>query len=103
MRTVAVVLLGALSASGVISSASFDARIDSSIPAHYVEEAFVGFTTDYWLNVGPYGDEWNPNGGILTANLSDPRLINLVSALAPATWRIGGTPADSVVYVVGDE
>lgn len=100
MRTTAVLLAAA---SAFASGSSFSVSINGSATPHIVADAFVGFTTDYWLNNGPYGDKWAPDGGILTLNLSDPRLINLVKAVTPATWRIGGTPADSVVYVVGSQ
>lgn len=82
---------------------SFSVSINGSTAKHAVADAFVGFTTDYYLNYGPYGDKWSPDGGILTLNLTDPKLLNLVKAVTPATWRIGGTPADQVVYVIGSQ
>jgi len=66
-----------------------------------VSTHFLGFTNDWWLSDGPFGKKWN-NVSILFWNLSDPLVISLVQELSPATWRIGGTPEDTVVYEIGN-
>eukprot|EP01084_Bolivina_argentea_P004808 9110_1 len=55
-------------------------------------EMYAGYMTD-WLTKEPW-----TNGSILEANLSNPDLITLTKALAPAFWRIGGTPQDNAMY-----
>ena len=60
-----------------------------------VDSTFRGFTTDWWLPDGPFGAKWG-TGGILDVDLSNENLIYLVKQLAPATWRVGGTPEDTV-------
>ena len=38
------------------------------------------------------------NASILNADLTHPRLLSAVQHLAPALWRIGGSPADMTTY-----
>ena len=63
---------------------------------------FRSFTADWWRHNNPKnGDRWH-YAGMMTLNLTNIRLRNLAKGLAPAIWRIGGSPEDSVVYVVGN-
>lgn len=41
------------------------------------------------------------NASIFNVNLASPVLKGATKALAPAIWRIGGTPADSTLYAMG--
>ncbi|KAA0150576.1 hypothetical protein FNF29_05151 [Cafeteria roenbergensis] len=84
------------------ASATAVVKIDASEPLSEVGELFMGMTTDWWLDFpdAPYAYKWSPKGGILQADL-DARMAALVRGLAPAMWRIGGTPADTVVYEFG--
>jgi hypothetical protein len=60
-------------------------------------DAFVGVGLDLWKSSDPtYGEKWG-NNSALHIQLSD-RLQKLVTALAPAVIRIGGSPQDSLVY-----
>eukprot|EP01084_Bolivina_argentea_P006580 12480_1 len=60
---------------------------------------YYGFDIDWWK---PGGWNWGMNS-ILYINLSNSNLISLVSAVTPATLRIGGAPQDSIIYdITGD-
>eukprot|EP01130_Rhizamoeba_saxonica_P000696 TRINITY_DN10633_c0_g1_i1.p1 TRINITY_DN10633_c0_g1~~TRINITY_DN10633_c0_g1_i1.p1 ORF type:complete len:511 (-),score=101.19 TRINITY_DN10633_c0_g1_i1:38-1570(-) len=65
------------------------------------DEAFLGFTNDWWVPYDPtYGEMWG-NSGILTFDLTARTVINMVRGLHPASWRVGGTPQDTVIYDIG--
>ena len=73
-------------------------------PIFVTEPAFVGSTIDWWRNNDPvYGPKFG-FGGALTIDLKSPSLRAVARGLAPGWLRIGGTPADGIVYEVnGDE
>ena len=83
------------------SSATATVEIGKQI-AEVWPRIFRGFTADWWRHNNPgNGDRWQW-AGMLTLDLGNTRLRNLTKALAPAIWRIGGSPEDSVVYAIGD-
>lgn len=61
-------------------------RIETGQLLSDVGDNFQGFTTDYWLNNGPYADKWFPNGSILLVDLEDPKFRKLVQ-VRPASRR----------------
>lgn len=70
---------------------------DFAAPTTTVSDAFVGFTIDWWVPYDPvFGKKWG-RGGALYVDLDNDKLNRLVTALAPATLRMGGTPEDTVV------
>ena len=69
-------------------------------PVFETDEAFVGATIDWWRNNDPvYGPKFG-FGGALTIDLTSPSLRAVAKGLAPGWLRIGGTPADGIVYEV---
>ena len=64
------------------------------------DEAFVGANIDWWRNNDPvYGPKFG-FAGALTVNLTHPSLLAVARGLSPGILRIGGTPADGIVYGV---
>lgn len=57
---------------------------------HEVSERFLSFTIDDTV--------FYPSIRWGAFNLSSPRLLTLLSGLSPAIWRIGGSPADWLVF-----
>ena len=77
-------------------------HVDGSSVVAVVPEWMRGFTCDWWRHNHPtYGVKWM-EAGMLTLDLTSTRLRYLTTSLTPALWRIGGTPEDEVVYVVGN-
>jgi hypothetical protein len=73
----------------------------STSPAN-VPASFVCVTTDWWTKNDPnFGVKWG-SAGVGTLNLEDESFRQLVSQLKPASWRVGGTPADYVLYQRAD-
>lgn len=68
-----------------------------------VQPQYVCLTTDWWTRTDPeFGIKWG-DAGIATLDLTNARFQRLVRELAPAaSWRIGGTPADYVLYQRAD-
>eukprot|EP00117_Sycon_ciliatum_P043851 scpid77212/ scgid31700/ Heparanase-like protein 3 len=63
---------------------------------------FRSFTADWWRHNDPRnGDRWQW-AGMMTLDVKNTTLRNLAKGLVPAIWRIGGSPEDDVVYVVGN-
>ncbi|XP_065185973.1 uncharacterized protein LOC135816801 [Sycon ciliatum] len=67
---------------------------------------YRGFTSDWWRSNErtqrcDNGAKWG-HSGLLTADLQNARLRYLATRLSPAVWRIGGTPQDEIVYVIGN-
>ncbi len=90
----ALVFLVGASAGGVHVS------VDVENPLTTVEPHFVGVTTDWWTHNDPrFGEKWGVTGAG-TLDLKQPRFNALVNTLARNgfTWRIGGTPADYILY-----
>jgi len=80
---------------------AFRVDVDTRQAAGSVSSHFLGFTNDWWVINDPhYGEKWGKSG-ILTFDLQSPLVHELVASLTPALWRIGGTPADTVVYDIG--
>lgn len=53
---------------------------------------------DFWRSDDPtFGEKWG-NSSALHIDLSDPQLIAMTAALAPALLRLGGSPEDSLIY-----
>ena len=76
-------------------------RIDSAVST--VASNFVGVNADWWLNgCGGEGKQWSSNASVALVDLTNPNLKALAKGLAGATWRIGGTHQDSVIYQVGN-
>eukprot|EP01089_Gocevia_fonbrunei_P010996 TRINITY_DN2403_c0_g1_i1.p1 TRINITY_DN2403_c0_g1~~TRINITY_DN2403_c0_g1_i1.p1 ORF type:complete len:526 (-),score=100.92 TRINITY_DN2403_c0_g1_i1:37-1614(-) len=99
MRQVAGVLL-ALTLVTFVSAGTI--HVDANQHLSEVDMPFVGFTCDWYVSEDVnYGKKFG-NAGILTVDLNNPLLITLVKALSPASWRIGGSPEDTVIYEVGD-
>eukprot|EP01051_Picozoa_sp_SAG22_P008212 SAG22_NODE_613_length_8567_cov_4.215163_3_plen_117_part_00 len=64
------------------------------------QPAFVGATIDWWRDNDPvYGKKFG-QGGALTIDLTSESLRAVAAGLAPGWLRIGGTPADGIVYEV---
>ena len=88
----------------LVLSVAADDQIVLKVSNESVEVApeYRSFTADWWRHNQPHnGPRWE-HAGMLTLDLTNTRLRNLVKALSPAIWRIGGSPEDSVVYVVGN-
>ena len=86
---------------------NLDLAVDSSRIVARTSERFVSFNLDFHLCAVEQPDRpgvacnWH-NASVLLADL--PRLLPLASALSPygtALLRIGGGPADNIVYDVG--
>ena len=83
--------------------APVNVHVNAGLTVARVPPWYRGFTTDWWR----YNEQRNNNGqkwgntGMLTLDLTSTRLRNLAKALSPASWRIGGSHQDLVVYVVG--
>ena len=76
------------------------ASVSAPSPLFETEPAFVGATIDWWRNNDPvYGPKFG-FGGALTIDLSSPSLLAVAKGLSPGWLRIGGTPADGIVYEV---
>jgi hypothetical protein len=83
MRSTLAALLGVAAtlsgpATTVWTASATTVNVQSSDPLSDVGDNFQGFTTDYWLNEGPYSDKWFPNGSILLVDLEDPKFRALV-------------------------
>ena len=77
-------------------------RIDTAAALPDVSPLFAGFTNDWWTKDDTHdGPKWD-TAGMMTLDLQSPALRAAAAARAPALWRIGGTPADTVVYNVGN-
>ena len=88
------------------ASVSAQIRLDVGSKTVEVPSWFRGFTSDWWRHNensahSDNGMKWG-KAGLLTLNLQSPILYHLTQELSPAVWRIGGTPQDEVVYVVGN-
>lgn len=76
------------------------ASVSVPTPLFHTEPAFVGATIDWWRNNDPvYGSKFG-FGGALTIDLASPSLRAVAKGLSPGWLRIGGTPADGIVYEV---
>ena len=94
-----LLLLGGTVAANVGSSVSASVSLSAS-KVFTTQPAFVGATIDWWRNNDPvYGPKFG-YGGALTIDLQSPSLRAVASGLAPGWLRIGGTPADGIVYEV---
>lgn len=63
------------------------------------DPTIVGFNFD-WHERTHESPKWNGNSSVLTADFAHPRMRAAASALAGSVLRIGGTPADAVIYNV---
>ena len=65
---------------------------------HLTSDAFrmVSVNMDFWPGSK---DKWE-NASALTFNISNPDFITLASALAGSGLRLGGSPADTLLYDV---
>lgn len=62
---------------------------------------FVSFTLDWWAPTqGCRPGGWGPHANVLELDFASPKLRALVSAMAPAFLRIGGSLDKDVVYAV---
>ena len=80
------------------AAASVLVSVLSSTPTHHVSPAYISANLDWHTNSEEY-PAW-VNSSVLAINFSDPRLITLASAFAPAHLRIGGSEQDEVWYAV---
>jgi len=64
---------------------------------------FASVTIDWWRgNDSHYGPKFG-NAGMLTLDLNNKNLRTLAKGLTPAHLRVGGTPADSIIYDANGE
>jgi len=71
-----------------------DRHIVNSLPA-----GFASFTLDF--HPSSQGSVWGANASILEIDLASPGLLGVVTALAPAVLRLGGSEAGENVTYVG--
>ena len=65
---------------------------------HRTDRSFVGATIDWWRENDPhYGSKFG-RAGALTLDLGAPGLVAVAKALSPGLLRVGGTPADGIIY-----
>jgi hypothetical protein len=103
----AVLIVGVVGAAKPASSVSafptVVVTVDTTTAVAKPSPHFVGVNTDWWLTgCGGEGKDWGDNASIAVLDLDNPRLNTLARALSGATWRIGGTHGDSVVYSMGN-
>lgn len=68
------------------------------------DDVFVCVTLDWWpANKCDYGHCQWANASVLSAPLSDNRLVAALAYLAPVTLRVGGTLQDNVTYALHGE
>jgi hypothetical protein len=85
----------------VLSSSLLHRRMSA---ARYppVRADIISFTSDFHAPETACHDAQRSrcwaNASILNVNLSHPRLLAAARQLAPAVWRIGGSPADLTTY-----
>lgn len=102
MSLLCLVLLASVCVQGV-QNKLFSSHVSLGRAAGVTDKAFLGFTTDWWQYNDPtFGSKWG-YAGALNFDTNNTALLALVRALtsdigARATWRVGGTPADSVIY-----
>ncbi|KAJ9460730.1 Heparanase-like protein 2 [Diplonema papillatum] len=88
---------------GVLAVSAETVTVDSGTTLREVNDNFVCVNMDWWPeNHCDWGLCIWKNASILTANLTDARLIEATRKLGKPHIRIGGTQGDTIVYKVGD-
>ena len=77
----------------------------NTTPSHTVGAELLSFTSDFHSPESLCHDEGRSpcwaGASILNVNLSEPTLKTAAKVLAPAFWRVGGSPADQTIYEFG--
>lgn len=92
-----LLLLCSVTARGAVPAT---VTIRDAPPLFETDGGFVGATIDWWRDNDPvYGPKFG-RAGALTVDLDSPGLRAVAASLAPGWLRVGGTPADGIVYEV---
>ena len=87
----------ALATNAAPAPANLTIFIDAASPIARVDPEYISFNLD-WHTPTEEDPAWTANSSVLTVNLHDPWLLDLVGALAPAHLRIGGSEGDDAWY-----
>jgi heparanase len=80
------------------ATSSVTVSINASATVHTVDPEYISANFDWHTDAEEF-PAW-VNSSILTINLTDPRILTLATAFAPAHLRIGGSEQDDVWYAV---